>query len=440
MEKVSLVGLGKLGLSLAATLADSGRQVLGVDIDEQIVNTINSGRAPLPEPGLEPLLQKLTGKTLEATTDIARAVSETDYTIILVQTPSESDGRYGLRALRGVLEVLCAEIKRRNKKGHLISVNSTIQPGSMDGEIIPYIEKSTGCKNGVDISVCYNPEMVALGTTIKDFLYPDFVLVGANDPLALERVTALQRSFIRNEAPVKSMTAVSAEIVKIAVNSYLTMKISFANLISQLSVTMPGAEVDKITEAIGTDARVGNKFIKAGNSFGGTCFPRDVSAFSCFLRDQDVPNTLTTAIAEINQRQTDMLVALVRSFTSQDRSRKVCILGQSFKPDTHVIAESSAISLITQLLEDGVHTTVYDPYAKSAVKSTFGYALTYAESAQAAMAEDSVIVLYNPVPEYLEAAENAPQNTVIIDCWRALNPDMLPANTTYIPMGDGPQL
>ncbi len=439
MEKVSLIGLGKLGLSLAATIAASGRSVLGIDIDDEVVRKVNEGRAPLPEPGLEEMLSQTAGSTLEATTDVTRAVSETDYTIILVQTPSESDGRYGLRALRGVLEALCREIKAKNKLGHLISVNSTIQPGSMDNEIIPYIERATGMTEGEDIFVCYNPEMVALGTTIKNFQYPDFILVGGNSAEGLARVSRLQNSVICNDAPVKAMSAVSAEIVKISLNTYLTVKISFANLISQLATQLPGAEIDLITGAIGADDRIGGKFLKAGNSFGGTCFPRDVNAFRCFMEDTSVPTSLANAIAEINKRQSDALVATVLDQLAAKGKEKVVILGLSFKPDTHVIAESSAISLVTELLERNVQVSVYDPFALPAAKDLFGYALQYASSAADAIVEDAVVVMYNDVAEYRKAICAGVSGNVVIDCWRALDPASLPDDTVHVAMGDGPK-
>ena len=436
MEKVSLIGLGKLGLSLFATIGSTGRKVLGVDIDEHVVSSVNSGKAPLHEPGLDELLQEHIGQTLEATTELRRAVVETDYTIILVQTPSEPDGRYGLKALYSVLGELCAEIRQLGKKGHLISINCTIQPGSIDNAIIPYIEENTGCTNGQDIFVSYNPEMVALGTTIKNFQNPDFVLIGANDEITSQRVAKLQKSIIKNDAEFKVMSAVSAEIVKISLNSFLTVKISFANLLSQISMQNPNADIDHITEAIGADARIGNKFLKAGNSFGGTCFPRDVYAFQRLLSDNDIPDTMAVAVNEINQAQSDLLIDLVMEHLDKTESGKVAILGQSFKPDTHVIAESSAISLIHALLERSVDLTVFDQHAQGAVMDMFGEKLKYASSAAEAIAEQPIVVLYNPVPEYIEALAHVQAGTVIVDCWRVIDKEKLTDGAVYVPLGN----
>jgi UDPglucose 6-dehydrogenase len=436
MKLVSLVGLGKLGLSLAGCIADSGIRVIGVDISQHVVDLVNRKVPPMSEPGLAELLGRTVGKTLEATTDINRAVDETDVTLILVQTPSMADGRYGTGALRSVLGPLCARLRETGKTKHLISVNSTIQPGTIDNELIPMIEQALGRPVGNGIEVCYNPELVALGTTIKNFKQPDFVLIGASSSQAAAEIEAIQKQMTENDPPFYVMSPVSAEMVKIMLNTYLTVKISFANLVSQVAATFPGAELDKITQAIGADSRIGGKFIMAGNSFGGTCFPRDVKAFLRLLEDTGQLTGMAHAVEDINVRQTDFLIETTQSELQRAATDRVAILGLSFKPNTPVVAESSAIKLAATLAKSGVKVTVWDDLALDQAEAVLGPNVSYAKSAADAVAAADVVVLHNPVRSYIEAVATASDGVSVVDCWRVLDPSRLPSGARHVRFGE----
>lgn len=437
VSSISLVGLGKLGLNLAACIAECGIKVIGVDKFPEVTNSINSCRPPIYEPGLEELLKRVVGKTLEATTDIQRCVSETDITFILVQTPSLPDGSYGTGALESVLKPLCAEIKARSKIGHTIVICSTIQPGTIRGQLAPMIEELSGMRIGHGIHLAYNPELVALGTAIKNFQEPDFVLIGADNPHVAEKIVAVQKRLTRNDPPVHVMSTASAEIVKIALNAYLTVKISYANLISQLASKVEGAEIDKINGAIGADKRIGAKFFKAGPSFGGTCFPRDVKAFIRFCEASGLSSNLPLAVDQINRDQDDMLEACALAALERAQSNSISILGMAFKSGTPIIAESAGVKLASRLAARGIEVCYFDPHAAASIKAEFNTDFREASSIEEAFLLSPVVALHHADKAFLDALKNtAHPPKVVIDCWGALNGTELSEGVESLRLGE----
>lgn len=435
--RISVVGLGKLGLNLAACMASRGLQVLGVDIDLKMIAQIERGEPPTFEPGLRELLGCTVGKTLKLTDDVARCVDETSITFILVQTPSMPDGRYGTGALRSVLVPLCRSIRNAGKIGHAIVVCSTIQPGTFRDTILPIVQQESGFRDGDGIEVAYNPELVALGSTIRNFMAPDFVLIGADHPGVARRVAAIQQQLTTNNPPIHVMSLPSAELVKLCLNTYLTLKISFANLVGQLASQIEGTEIDKICAAIGDDKRIGQKYLKSGPSFGGTCFPRDVRAFLRFCDDVGEDTTLPTAIGNINHAQDTLLEELSLAALEGTNNRKVGILGMAFKPGTSVIDESPATKLAASLLRHGYQVAFYDPECSARVSNVLGPGARAVGSATACVDAASVIVLHHPIEEYRIAILDATTRLhAVIDCWGALADDTLPSNVWWLRLGN----
>ena len=290
LTAITVIALGKLGLCLALCLAERGFHVLGVDIDEQRVNQVNHGVAPWYEPGLAELLARYTtgshlgGGSFRATTQHAQALTHGDCTIVLVPTPQESDGDFSTRYVESALAALAQSLTEK----HLFILSSTVLPGTLDGVIIPLIERVSGLRLNEGFGVCYVPDFVALGNVINDFLRPDLVVIGESAAVYGDVVATIYQRLCLNQPAISRMSLISAELAKVSLNAYITMKISFANTLANLCECIPGADVDAITQAIGADRRISPHYLRGGTAFGGSCFPRDVSAF---LRLAEVQGT-----------------------------------------------------------------------------------------------------------------------------------------------------
>src|SRR2546422_10328813 len=271
IKSVSVFGLGKLGSCIAATLAARGFDVLGVDIDGEKVRKLNDGIPPVEEPLLSETLAAGKGR-IRATQDHREAVA-TDASFFIPPSPSLPDGSFSNEYLLKAMQPIAKAVREAGKKGHLFVCSSTTTPGAMDQVLIPMLEKETGGRCGADFGVCYNPEFIALGNVINGLLEPDMVLIGESDPESGAALEQLYKQYNRNSPRLARMSIVSAELTKISVNSYITMKISFTNQLRMIAEQFPKADIHTILEAIGSDSRIGNKYLRAGLSYGGPGFP-----------------------------------------------------------------------------------------------------------------------------------------------------------------------
>jgi UDPglucose 6-dehydrogenase len=277
-----VVGLGKLGACLAAALALRGRTVVGVDVRPEVVQALNEGQEPQTEPGLGEAIAAARSR-LSATTLLEPAVRATDVTFVVVPTPSEPGGAFSLELVKPAF----AEVGRalRGKPGwHLVVLMSTVLPGMTRTALIPVLERASGKRCGADFGVCYSPAFIALGSVLRDFLNPDFVLIGESDARAGEALEALYRSVVENRAPCRRMSLENAELVKIGINTFVTTKIAFANMLAELCERVPGGDVDVVTGALGLDRRIGRPYLTGGLGYGGPCFPRERQSSSVVPR------------------------------------------------------------------------------------------------------------------------------------------------------------
>lgn len=422
--KMSLIGLGKLGLCLAACFAQRGIQVLGVDVISDVVNKINAGESPIIEPGLAEAINETAGKTLFATTDATRAITETDISYILVNTPSDSEGNFLNTQVEQALETLGMALAQSDKESHLFVISSTVMPGSITGSFIPLLEKTSGRKlhKGFDVAFC--PDFVALGQVINDFYNPDFVLIGESSTEAGDVVERLHRTMCKNQPPIRRMTLSSAELAKVSLNAYITLKISFANTLANLAEQLPGVDVDKVTAAIGLDKRISPYYLKGGLAFGGTCFPRDTRAFRAVAARVGIPAELIDAAEIVNVRQDRHLLESTLKLRKKTDDR-IAVLGLSFKPKTPVIVESPGVKLVKALLERGVAVAVYDPLAMDALREQLGSSakIYFAQSAEDCLANADVAILTLVEDIYRDAIYALPKGKSIriLDCWRQLD-------------------
>jgi UDPglucose 6-dehydrogenase len=417
--RIAVVGLGKLGAPLAAVLASKGNEVLGIDVNPEAVSLLNEGRAPVDEPGLQDLVMA-SQKRLSATTDLAAAAGA-EVSILLVPTPSDDRGAFSNEHVLAAVDEIGRGLAERDDD-HVVVVASTVMPGSCDAEIRPALERASGRRVGETLGLCYSPEFIALGSVIRDMLEPDMVLIGESDPRAGDVLEQLYAGVCENDPPFRRMSLVNAELTKIAVNTYVTMKISYANALADMCERLPGADVEAVTDALGLDTRIGAKYLRGAISYGGPCFPRDNKAFGVLARDLGAEPLLAEATDAVNVSQTNRLARVVQS--RLEAGSTVGILGLAYKPDTGVIDESPGIALARLLGNAGYEVRVYDPVATEAALDALEGLAEGSSSVAELLAQSDVAVIATPWREFAElptdALEREGRRTVVIDCWRLL--------------------
>jgi len=418
---ISIIGLGKLGSPLAACFAAAGFRVHAVDADEEKVDALNRGVPPVHEPGLAELIQESGGR-LCASQDAEQAVRDSDTTFIVVGTPSEPGGGFSLRYVLPV----CQSIGRalRTKAGfHLVVLTSTVMPETTGGDVKTSLERVSGKICGSDFGLCYSPEFIALGTVIRDFYNPDFLLIGESDQRSGDLLTGIYRRVCKNSPPVARMNFVSAEITKLAVNTYVTTKISFANMIARLCECLPGADANCVTGALGLDSRIGGKYLKGAVSYGGPCFPRDNRAMAALATRAGAFSDLAEATDRFNRAQIKWIADLTRQHHSGNGP--IGILGLTYKPDTDVIEESFGLLLAGELTSANLPVLVYDPSADGNRVTGINERLRFVGSAQECVERSDVVVIATPWAQFHQIprecwARHSPPRTVV-DCWRAFS-------------------
>jgi UDPglucose 6-dehydrogenase len=366
--KLSIVGLGKLGAPMAAVMVHKGHSVIGVDVNPAYVAAIQAGRAPVNEPDLAAMIQA-NRERLSATEDCHAAVLATEVTFIMVPTPSDPGGGFSMKYVLSAAEKIGAAL-RGKPDWHLVVLSSTVMPGCTGGELLPALEAHSGKKCGRDFGLCYNPEFIALGSVIRDMLNPDMILIGESDPRSGELLGKLYQGVCDSHPRIQRMNYVNAELTKLSVNTFVTTKISYANMLAQVCERLPGVDSDVVTSVIGCDSLIGQKYLKGALGYGGPCFPRDNVAFSALARTIGAPALLAEATDQLNRRQVPRLAEIVRA--RLPKGGTVGILGLSYKPHTEVIEESQGLDLARYLSSNRVAVVVYDPAAMEKAKRQLG--------------------------------------------------------------------
>ena len=436
-KKISVVGLGKLGAPMLAVFASKGWSVTGVDLSDEIVSKINSGVSPWQEPKLDTLLN-FHRKNYRATTSLDEAVQNSDVTFVIVPTPSKADGYFDNSFLVTSLSDIGKIIGKKNSH-HTVVVTSTVMPGSMDNELKYAIEKSSGKVAGLDFGFCYNPEFIALGSVVSDMLNPDLVLIGESDIQSGDWLESFYKSVVDSTPEYKRMRCVEAEITKLAVNTYVTTKISYANMVSELCEKLPNANSDIVLDAVGSDTRIGNKYLKGGTAYGGPCFPRDNHAFTALGDQLDTCTAIAKATDYLNSYQTERLANWVFKCGTPNSS-VVGILGLSYKPGTPVIENSQGINLAKKLNAAGFTVKIHDELAKYDPVTDGLFGVNRLICAETLIEQCDTIVLMTPSKFYCDVIENANDpnsQKIYIDPWRILDSVSAGSMAVYMPMGNG---
>jgi UDPglucose 6-dehydrogenase len=433
-QTLSVIGLGKLGAPMLACLASRGFTVIGLDINQRSLDLLREGRAPMTEPDLEDLL-RAHRDWIQLTSDYEVAVMGSDISFIVVPTPSEADGTFSLRHVQAACERI-GDVLASKKDFHIVVITSTVLSQDMETVVLPTLERCSRKVCGTDFGLCYNPEFIALGSAVRDMLHPDFILIGESDPRSGTLLENVHRRMVGDHVPILRTTFVNAELAKIAVNTFVTTKISYANMLAEICEHIPGCDVDVVTSAIGLDSRIGPKYLKGRLGYGGPCFPRDNIAFSALARKHGVSATLAEATDTVNRRQITRLVDRVQELVPL--GGQVGILGLAYKQDTDVVDESQGVQLAQALAATGVSVIVYDPLAMAAARGILGETVGYAPTADECVRQSHVVVIATPCEEFkqLQTASFAHSpRRVIVDCWRILDARRVDQVADYMTVG-----
>lgn len=431
---ISIIGLGKLGSSMVAAFASRGYKIIGVDINPVFVEKINQKIAPVFEPKLGEYLAD-NKERISATMNYDEAVLNSDITFIIVPTPSEESGGFSTKYAIEASKEIGKSLKKKSGF-HIVVLTSTVEPTSTERDLLTTLEQYSEKKCGTDFGLCYNPEFIALGNVIHALLNPDFVLMGESDSKSGDILEEFYKNMCENHAPIKRMSIVNAEITKIALNTFVTTKMSYVNMLSELCEKIPGGNIDVVTDALGNDTRIGHKYLKGAIGYGGPCFPRDNRALSFVAKKFGTSLPMAEVTDKINQHQVPRIMEKILSLLPQNGS--VTILGLSYKPDTNVVEESQGLEIARQLSEKGIPVTSYDPAAMENAKQILKK-VNFAESMKESLAKSDVIVIATPWPEFknitAEYFKREKGKPVLIDCWRMADFKEYEDVLDYYPLG-----
>lgn len=390
--KIAVVGTGYVGLVTGTCFAETGNKVVCVDIDQTKVDKLSSGQVTIYEPGLEKLfLRNIKEERLRFTTSLASVVEDVEMIFLALPTPPGADGAADLKYVLGVAEELGKLIK-----GYKVIVNkSTVPVGTADKVRVAIAKNYQG-----DFDVVSNPEFLREGVAVEDFMRPDRVVIGTTSERAKKLMSELYAPYVRQGNPIIFMDERSSELTKYAANSFLAMKISFMNEIAQICERM-GADVDMVRRGIGSDDRIGKRFLFSGIGYGGSCFPKDVQALIKSATEFNYDFKILKAVEQVNAKQKIHLVEKVKSFYQGSlKGKHFALWGLAFKPNTDDIREAPALLMINALLQEGATVTAYDPEAMPNVQRELGNNINYAQSQYQALEGANALLIATEWSEF----------------------------------------
>jgi len=396
--KVSVFGTGYVGLVTAACLAEIGNDVLGMDIDQKKVESLNQGVTPIYEKGLEEILVKnLKEKRLKFTLSHAEAVQHGEVLFITVGTPQKESGAADIK----YVEALALKIGQ-NLDSYKVVVNKSTVPIGASVWVKNWIEKAEKKSASIPFDVVSNPEFLQEGTAVKNFLEPDRIILGTDSKKAEQILKELYSPFVQKGCPLLVMDSVSSEITKYASNSFLATKISFINEIANYCERV-GGNIDFVKKGMSLDKRIGEHFLNAGVGYGGSCFPKDVEAMIHFGQSENTPFQILTAVRSVNAKQKKILLQKLKHQFSSLQSLKIAIWGLAFKPFTDDVREAPALELIQSLKKEGAKIFAHDPVALKNAKIMLGEAVHYVEDQYAVLKNADALLILTEWPEYGQA-------------------------------------
>jgi len=414
--KISIVGTGYVGLVTGTCFADTGVDVTCVDIDENKIAKLKSGIIPIYEPGLDRLvLLNVEKDRLKFTTSLKDSLDQTEIVFIAVGTPPGEDGSADLRHVLGVAR----QIGKDMTEYLVVVTKSTVPIGTAEKVKAAIQEELDKRGSKLTFDVASNPEFLKEGNAIEDFLKPDRIVVGTESERAEKVIRRLYKPFVLNGHPMLFMDIPSAEMTKYAANAMLATKISFINDMANLC-ELVGADISMVRQGIGSDSRIGNKFIYAGAGYGGSCFPKDVKAIIKTAQQYKYNLRLLQAVEEVNEDQKKLLTVKIKQHFNNDlKGKTIAIWGLSFKPQTDDMREAPAIVIINELLEAGCVIKTYDPVAMKEAKHFFGDKVEYGKDPYDVLIDADAVVLVTEWPEFRQfnykVVDKLLKNKVVFD-------------------------
>lgn len=395
--KITIVGSGYVGLVTGACFSEVGINVTCVDIDQKKIENLNNGIIPIFEPGLEDMiLRNVKKQRLTFTTDIKEAIQDCEVVFIAVGTPPDEDGSADLKYVLSV-----ARDCGRNMNDYLLIVTkSTVPVGTSEKVRKAAQEELDKRKVNIEFDVASNPEFLKEGAAIDDFLKPDRIVIGLESPRAEDLMKSLYKPFTLNGHPLIFMDITSAEMTKYAANSMLAAKISFMNDIANLCEIV-GADINLVRKGIGSDSRIGNKFIYPGIGYGGSCFPKDVQALIRTAGEYNYELRVLKAVEAVNKDQKMVIYNKIMNYFDGDiQGKTVAIWGLSFKPQTDDMREAPSLVIVNMLLEAGAKVKAYDPVAMKEARHHFGETISYVEDQYEALIDAECLAILTEWPEF----------------------------------------
>ena len=385
MTKIAVVGTGYVGLVTGTCFAETGNQVICIDIDADKVEKMKNGIIPIYEPNLDTIFDRnISAKRLSFTTSLEDGIKDAEIIFLALPTPPGEDGSADLSYILGVAEQLGKLITEYK----VIVDKSTVPVGTAE-KVHAVIAKNAQ----VDFAVVSNPEFLREGFAVSDFMKPDRVIIGTRDERARKVMESLYRPFVRQGNPIYFMDEKSAELTKYAANSFLATKITFMNEVANFC-ELVGADVDQVRVGIGSDSRIGKRFLFPGIGYGGSCFPKDVKALVKSGEDLNFKFEILSAVLKVNQEQKTILFPKIKNFFRGDLSgKKIAVWGLAFKPDTDDIREAPALFMIEALLDAGANISAYDPEAMPNVKNSLGAKIDYASDEYSALSGADALLI-----------------------------------------------
>lgn len=420
--KISVIGLGFVGLSLAITNAKKGFKTIGIDINELKIKNLQKGRPYFFEPNLEKLLSSaIKSKTINFTTDM-NAILDSDITFLTVGTPSKKSGKIDLSFIENASKKIYQVLKNK-KTHHLLVVKSTVAPLTTKNVIFPIFNSLI--KTG-KIDIVVNPEFLREGRALMDIFEPHLIVIGQYDKKSGKLLETYYKKFYQKLPEVIHTDLTSAELIKYANNAFLATKISFINSIANICQKIPGTDVNTVANAIGKDPRIGTLFLNAGSGFGGSCLPKDLAGLISFSDKFGDINRLFKAVKKVNDLQPIRIIELMKPMNLLNKNKTISILGLAFKKDTDDIREATSVKLVSKLLTYGLKIKVHDPMALKNFNKVFGKKIAYFSSINECLRDSDCCIILTEWPQFRSLSPSVfkknMKKTNIIDARRILDP------------------
>jgi len=435
--KISVVGTGYVGLVSGTCFAETGIDVVCVDIDKNKIDKLNNGHIPIYEPGLEDIYKRNVEKgRLTFTTDLKSSIVDADAIFIAVGTPSDEDGSADLKYVLGVAREI-----GKNIDHYMVVITKSTVPVGTSAKVKKAIQEELSLRGAdVPFDVASNPEFLKEGNAVDDFLKPDRIVVGTESAKAEKVMKRLYKPFLLNGHPIIFMDILSSEMTKYTANAMLATKISFMNDVANLCEIV-GADVNSVRKGIGSDARIGHKFIYPGTGYGGSCFPKDVQAFIRTADENGYSLDILKAVEAVNYRQKSVLYGKIKNHFKGDlKGKKFGIWGLAFKPKTDDMREAPSLVIIDHLLKEGAEVVAYDPVAMEEAKRILGDKISFAKDEYEACIDVDALIVVTEWSEFripnFRVLKKLLKNNIIVDGRNIYEPEeMNEMGFTYLSIG-----